>query len=147
MRNTAHASEMSRKSIILFVFLPALLGLCLICFQMNRTPGSVAPREAFAMAARDSTIVLLDVRTPAEFAGETGHLHGALLLPVEELESRAGELDRVKDRLIVAYCRTGRRSRNAAALLGGRGFRVLNLEGGILAWNAEQLPVVRESHP
>jgi rhodanese-related sulfurtransferase len=147
MRNPTHAVEMSRKSLVLFVFLPAMLGLFLIYFQMSRTAGSITPREAYALAARDSTIILLDVRTPAEFDGETGHVRGALLLPIEELEGRAGELDRVKDRLIIAYCRSGRRSRDAAALLGGRGFRVLNLEGGILAWNAEQLPVVREGHP
>lgn len=138
---------MSRKSLILFVFLPAMLGLSLVYFQISDPAGSTTPREAFAMVSRDSTIVLLDVRTPAEFAGETGHLRGALLLPVEELEGRAGELDRAKDRLIIAYCRSGRRSRTAAALLGRKGFRVLNLEGGILAWNAEQLPVVRESPP
>jgi rhodanese-related sulfurtransferase len=138
---------MSRKSLILFVFLPAMLGLCLIYFQTNGTAGSATPREACAMVARDSTIFLLDVRTPAEFAGETGHLRDAFLLPVEELEARAAELDSVKGRLIIAYCRSGRRSRNAAALLGGKGFRVVNLEGGILAWNAEKLPVVHESHP
>lgn len=147
MRNATHASTMSRRSLVLFVFLPALLGLFLITFPLSRMPGSATPREAFAMVASDSSIVLLDVRTPAEFTGETGHMRGALLLPVEELEGRAGELEGVKDRLIIAYCRTGRRSRNAAALLRGRGFRVLNLEGGILAWDAEQLPVVREGLP
>jgi rhodanese-related sulfurtransferase len=85
---------------------------------------------------------MLDVRTPEEYSA--GHLRNALLLPVEDLERRVDELEGEKGKLIIAYCRSGRRSRNAATFLQGKGFHVLNMEGGILAWSGEGLPVVRE---
>jgi rhodanese-related sulfurtransferase len=69
------------------------------------------------------------------------------LIPVEDLERRIGELAGIKGKLIIAYCRSGRRSRNAATFLQGKGFRVLNMEGGILAWGKEGLPVEREGTP
>lgn len=121
-----------------------LVALGLVYYQLHGSAESASPREAFDMTAKDSTIVILDVRTPGEYSGESGHLPKALLIPVEDLERRIGELAGIKGKLIIAYCRSGRRSRNAAALLQGKGFRVLNMEGGILAWDKEGLPVVRE---
>jgi rhodanese-related sulfurtransferase len=146
-RSMRNAGEVSRRSLVLFVFLPAMLGLGLVYVQISRAPGSISAREAREMAMRDSSIVMLDVRTREEFAGESGHLSRALLLPVEELEGRIGELEGLKGRLLIAYCRSGRRSRNAATFLEGKGFRVLNLEGGILAWGKEGFPVDREARP
>jgi len=96
------------------------------------------------MVESDENIVLLDVRTVQEFHSETGHLRDAVLIPIQELPHRVDELDRVKEKTIIAYCRTGNRSGKAAAWLSQRGFRVLNMEGGIVQWNDESFPVVRE---
>jgi NADPH-dependent 2,4-dienoyl-CoA reductase/sulfur reductase-like enzyme/rhodanese-related sulfurtransferase len=76
------------------------------------------------------TPLLLDVRTPAEFAA--GHLPGAVLLPVDELRARLNELPR--DRRIVAYCRVGQRGYLATRVLLQEGFTAANLSGGYLAW-------------
>lgn len=103
---------------------------------------SVTAGEALSMIRNDTGIVLLDVRTPAEFEGELGHLEGAILIPVQELEERSGELSPYKDRTIVAYCRTGRRSLKATEILREKGFDVLNLEGGMVDWNGQNLPLV-----
>jgi rhodanese-related sulfurtransferase len=97
------------------------------------------------LLVEDSSVVLLDVRTPEEFRSETGHLSGAMLIPVQELEHRTVELEQYKERTIIAYCRTGRRSSTAATLLNGKGFNVLNMTGGIVRWNTEQRPVVKGS--
>ncbi|MFH2127464.1 MAG: rhodanese-like domain-containing protein [Pseudomonadota bacterium] len=75
---------------------------------------------------------LLDVRQPGEY--EERHLAGAKLIPLPELPGRLGELDPQKS--VVAYCAVGGRSRAAAQLLQGQGFKeVYNLEGGIKAWD------------
>ena len=84
---------------------------------------------------------VLDVREPEEFAHGLGHIDGALLVPLGQLESRLGELPR--DRPIVAVCRSGARSARAAAMLAKAGFAdVANLRGGMLRWRAEGGAVV-----
>ena len=103
-------------------------------------------REALAAAgaaagAAAAPIQVLDVREPAEFDGALGHVAGARLLPLGALPQRAGELDRARP--VVAVCRSGARSAQAAVLLAREGFdRVANLAGGMLRWRAEGHPVV-----
>lgn len=99
--------------------------------------------EARTLIQEDSTLVILDVRTPGEFHGESGHIAGALLIPVQELEARIGELESVKGRPILAYCRTGNRSGTAAGILTGKGFTAMNMAGGIVDWAAKGYPVDR----
>ena len=77
---------------------------------------------------------LLDVRQPREY--ESGHIPGAKLIPLGELEYRYGELD--NDQGIISYCRSGHRSMAASILLCGLGFEnVYNLDGGIRKWDYE----------
>jgi len=106
---------------------------------------SISPLEANEMLQRDSDLVVLDVRNDDEFRSESGHLSGALLIPVQELEQRADELAKLKDRTILVYCRSGIRSLKASKILSQRGFRAINIEGGILRWRNDQLPVVNET--
>jgi glyoxylase-like metal-dependent hydrolase (beta-lactamase superfamily II)/rhodanese-related sulfurtransferase len=86
--------------------------------------------------------LLLDVREPEEFIGELGHIEGALLVPLDALERRLPKLAGYVDRDVVVVCRAGARSASAGAILRRAGFqRVINLEGGMLAWAAAGLPV------
>ena len=88
--------------------------------------------------------VLLDVREPGEFAGELGHIPGAMLIPLRELPARVGELEAQKERPIIAVCRSGVRSTTAAAILTGLGFEsVSNLKGGMLEWRERGFEVER----
>lgn len=103
---------------------------------------SVTAEEALSMIQNDSGVVLLDVRTKEEFEGELGHLEGAVLIPVQELGKRSSELLPFKDRTILAYCRTGRRSLKATEMLTEQGYRVFNVEGGMVGWNNKNLPHV-----
>jgi sulfur dioxygenase len=81
---------------------------------------------------------IVDVREPDEFAGALGHIAGARLIPLGELERRAGEL--AKDRPVVTVCRAGARSAQAASILRKAGFdKVANLAGGMLRWRAQNL--------
>jgi sulfur-carrier protein adenylyltransferase/sulfurtransferase len=80
---------------------------------------------------QEGTYTLLDVRQPSEYAEL--HIPGAKLIPLPQLSDSLAELNPVKP--TIAYCAAGGRSRVAAQLLQGRGFReVYNLEGGLAAW-------------
>ncbi len=94
------------------------------------------------VAANREKVALVDVREPQEFTGELGHVPGAQLVPLSKLFDEAASWDR--DLEIVLVCRSGGRSARAATELAKRGFRHLyNLRGGMLAWNAAELPVER----
>jgi rhodanese-related sulfurtransferase len=86
--------------------------------------------------------LILDVRTPAEF--KAGHLPKAVLIPVQELQRRIGELAPYRDKDILVYCATGNRSTVAAKILIDQGFtRIVNLRHGIADWYQRKYPVVR----
>lgn len=81
--------------------------------------------------------LLVDVRQPQEYG--VGHIPGSLLIPLGQLEFSLGELDR--ERPVVVYCRSGKRSMLGATILCRAGFpRVSSLAGGILGWEYELLP-------
>ncbi len=101
----------------------------------------LTPAELSARLAREDAPLLLDVRTPQEFAA--GHIPGAVLIPHDALAARLGELD--PERPVVVYCRTGRRATIAEALLRGHGFEVSQLQGSWQAWQAADLPQAHES--
>jgi rhodanese-related sulfurtransferase/rubrerythrin len=82
-----------------------------------------------------SDMTILDVRQSKEY--EVGHIPGAKLIPIADLGNRISEIDPEKPTLV--YCAVGGRSRVAAQMLSGKGFRqVINLAGGIKAWNGEK---------
>ena len=110
---------------------------------MNASSDQQSPDELQAALAAPAPPLLLDVREYPEFAA--GHLKGARLIPLGEIERRAGELP--KDQPIVAMCRTGRRSAEAAATLARLGFTNVNqLAGGVMAWEQAGLPLEKEAH-
>jgi glyoxylase-like metal-dependent hydrolase (beta-lactamase superfamily II)/rhodanese-related sulfurtransferase len=83
---------------------------------------------------------ILDVRETDEFDGPLGRIHGATLIPLGDLATRAAELD--KERPIVAVCRAGGRSAQATVILRRAGFsKIANLAGGMLRWRAQHCPV------
>jgi rhodanese-related sulfurtransferase len=99
--------------------------------------GDITPADAHALIAADTTLLLLDVRTPAEWNDRFGHLDGSIQIPIDQLAGRLGELERWKDRTIITVCTVGQRSGLAARLLAERGFRdARNLRGGLQAWRA-----------
>lgn len=80
-------------------------------------------------------VLLIDVRTPAEYAEE--HLKGAINIPLDELDKR---LDRLHGyNLIYLYCGTGNRSKQAGERLARAGIAgVINLDGGMIAWKEQK---------
>lgn len=101
------------------------------------TPGVGAQDVQLWLQATQPQPLVLDVRQPDEY--RAGHIRGAQLIPLSELQQRVGELPR--DRKIVCVCRSGNRSSNATRLLAPLGFDVVNMDGGMIAWQRAGLPV------
>ncbi len=96
--------------------------------------------KASELAQRVGDVQVVDVRYANEW--DAGRIDGAVHVPADELDQRLGELD--PDRPVVTVCRTGNRSASAAELLTAEGFDAENLDGGMEAWAAAGLPVVRD---
>ena len=91
--------------------------------------------EFETMLAQNQTAQLVDVRTPEEFI--ENHLPGAINIDWrgDGFTEKAQMLD--KARPVLVYCRSGRRSAEAAKVLDGIGFKTYNMKGGIMAWISE----------
>lgn len=102
----------------------------------------LAPAELGARLGRSEPLILLDVREYPEYAA--GRIAGSRLIPLGELERRAGELE--PDLPVVCVCQSGKRATAAAAKLAKLGRRkVTCLAGGFTAWAAAGLPVERNA--
>ena len=100
--------------------------------------------QVYELMQQDTNYVLIDVRTPAEYIGELGHIPGAELRPLQEIQNWVQEIESLKnsDKMIVLVCRSGNRSRKAAEFLQEKGFQnLINVMGGMRAWNQKGYPV------
>ena len=89
---------------------------------------------------RPEDVVLIDVRRPEEFTGELGHISGSKLLTLDTLNEQHSQIP--KDKTVVLICRSGARSCKAASFLLEKGYTdVYNMEGGMIAWNENNLPI------
>ena len=89
----------------------------------------------------DKHPLVLDVRQPEEY--REGHIAGAKLIPLGELGQRMKELP--KDKEIVCVCASGNRSSSATRMLVEAGFKAINMNGGMSAWQHAKLPVKKGS--
>ena len=123
----------------LLTCLLAVLGLNTACGQQNFENTDV---QGFAELVKDTNVVVLDVRTADEFA--EGHIERAVNIDYKKDDF----MDRAKATLptgktIAIYCRSGRRSANAASMLAPEGYVLVNLKGGIIDWQNAGMPVVK----
>lgn len=141
---------MSRAAAPLAALALGLLAACGAASSADREPPVATDREAprvttiaaGALADRLAAgeVMLIDVRTPEEFA--EGRIAGAINVPLDSFDP--ARLPQAGSREIVLYCRSDRRSGIAAdRLAAATGRPAVHLEGGILAWEAAQLPVER----
>lgn len=130
--------------LLICVMVGLLLTAC--AGSSERLPLSVEPsfdrmsvQQLKTTLESEQPILVLDVRTPAEYVGD-GHIAGSLLIPVEELPARLAEVP--NDQPIACFCRSGNRSQTACSILARAGYSDLsNVEGGIRAWVAAGYPV------
>ena len=120
----------------------ATLGLTTACGQKNYEDVDV---NGFAQLMADPNVVVIDVRTASEFA--EGHIEGALNID----QSQSDFIEKVQSAVpagkkLAVYCRSGRRSANAATKLVAAGYPSVNLKGGINAWKEAKKPVTTDTY-
>lgn len=132
--------EFVKDNLLLFA-VAVTSGAMLIWPMLRRTGGGSAAStlQATQMINRQDAVVV-DVREDAEYA--KGHVMGARHIPLSQLGTRAGELQKFKSKPLIAYCESGTRSAQAVSVLRKQGFeQVFNLTGGFAAWQQAGLPV------
>ena len=122
-------------------FLNLLAAVCCIWLAVacNVTAGKLksVDKAEFAQIIGDGSVVLLDVRTPQEFS--EGHIEGAMNIDVKDsLFITNVQRQIAPGSRVAVYCRSGRRSMSAAQQMVEKGYDVVNLEGGFLAWEESE---------
>ena len=116
----------------------------LIAGSSNQKPIEQIPKKEYPKITvadvqkkiyKKNNILLLDVRTLDEFDGPLGHIAGAILIPIQEIEQRIDELNKHKEKEIIVICRSGNRSQTGTRILISHGFNAVNMVGGMKAWN------------
>ena len=123
---------MKRLLIILSLLLTPLT--LFSCSKNNRYT-TISQQEAKAIMDNESDYVILDVRTVEEY--NSGHIPNAILIPNEEIKQKAESVLKDKNQLILVYCRSGRRSKQAASVLVSLGYTNIKEFGGIIDWPYE----------
>ena len=126
---------------IFTVVIVLVSGGYLLFAGLGRGGKRASPLEATQLINRGKTTIV-DVRTPEEFAA--GHLRDAKNIPLADLSTRIGELEKSKNRAIIVVCQTGARADKAVRQLSAAGFAdVVRLDGGIAAWQTAGLPIAK----
>lgn len=119
-----------------------LLGLTMLGAWAQNGPTNLHPRQAAQWLETDKNVVVLDVRTPAEY--KAGHLKGAVNVDYNapDFEQQLARLDKAKPYLV--HCAVGGRSTKSLPVLQKLGFKnVRHLDGGMQAWQQAGLPMIK----
>lgn len=100
---------------------------------VSKDMNNVTAEEAYQLIKDNKDILVIDVRTPQEY--KSGHIAGAKNIPVNEISSRIGELEKYKEKPILVHCASGSRSPKAVNILQKNDFKnVYHLNRGLLQW-------------
>jgi rhodanese-related sulfurtransferase len=127
---------------LLLAAVAVVSGAMLVWPLLRRTTGGpwVSTAQATLLMNREDALVI-DVREPGEFGA--GHILGARNVPLAKMDG-SGELAKRKEKPVIVYCDGGERAAKAAAALRKLGFsRVVNLHGGLPAWQQAGLPLAK----
>ena len=119
-------------------YIPLLLSLLLVGCSAQQPQASfrqISMDQAVTMMAKEENYIILDVRRADEFAA--GHIPGAVNIPNESIGTEEIPQLLDKDQLILVYCRSGNRSKQAAGKLVNLGYTNIVEFGGILDWTGE----------
>ena len=123
--------------ILRLVIVTAMMMLVIAC---GNAAAPISNSELLQRVDEGDAPVILDVRTDKEYA--SGHVPGAINIPVDQLSARLTELRRHDNAEIVVYCESGRRASKAADILIGDGFlNVRHMQGDMRQWRQDGLPM------
>jgi len=124
-------------------FIVALLLIQDLFDTLTRKYKTASPAVAVALLNQEGTIVI-DVRDPDKYA--QGHIEGARQISLVRLKEKLFELEPHKNSPVLVYCLQGTHSKEACKQLAAAGFtQVYYLEGGVLTWQDQKLPLVKKS--
>ena len=135
---------MNTKIILAVVLAVIVVAAWAVNAHRNKGFKTVSSEEFAGIIGDTATVQLLDVRTKEEY--EEGHIADALLVDFYSYnfeEQATAKLS--KEKPVAVYCRSGRRSASAASKLVKLGYEVINLDGGILAWQRAKMPIAKQS--
>jgi phage shock protein E len=122
----------------MIVLVTLLLGALAASNSCAGEPKNISSTQAKALLAKDSKILLLDVRTPEEYG--QAHLRGALLIPLSDLGKRVQEIPH--NRPLLVYCSVGARSASAAGFLAAHGYgEIYQISDGLVGWYKNGFPI------
>ena len=136
--------EFVSNHLLLSVALIVIVSL-IMKMELERFTSDIAQINPFEVIRQlnDQDALVVDVRESKEYT--EGHLKDAVHIPLSELKSRVEELNKHKGKSVIAYCRSGNRSNSACKTLKKAGFEsVSNLQGGIMAWQNQNMPVSKK---
>jgi len=140
----AQLIEFAGNNLILVAALLVILTLILkteIGLKFNNVP-QLNVNDAVRLM-NDDDVVVLDVRESSEYSA--GHIRDSIHIPIGALSKRVNELEKYKNKKILAYCRSGNRSNTACRTLSKQGFEnVNNMSGGVISWSAANLPLSKK---
>lgn len=119
-----------------------LLSLCAFISFAEQT-ATISQQELLTlMATPASNTIVLDVRTPNEFA--QGHIKGAINISHDQINDNLSKIIGYKNQTVVVHCRSGRRAVSAENALRAAGFSDLrHLDGDMNGWQAADLPLIK----
>ena len=123
------------KTILLFILSLTLMSSCGAPGGSSNSYRQISMDEAVKMMKDEKNYIILDVRRPDEYA--QGHIPGAINVPNEEIGTAEIAALPDKSQLILVYCRSGRRSKEAAEKLAKLGYTSIVEFGGILDWKGD----------
>ena len=109
--------------------------------EVKRSGQSISSQQLVNMVNQHRALVL-DVRDTSEFS--SGHITDAINIPHSALQTRVKEIEKFKERPVVVVCKMGQHAGSMGTLLKKAGFKnVSKLRGGLSAWQAENMPLVK----
>lgn len=125
------------------LFTGLLVVLALLALNTLRKAGpAVSPQQSVKLINSEDGIIL-DIRAHGEYS--QGHIPDALNIPAQTLEKRIAELEKHKDTPIVVVCKMGQTAGTVVKQLIDKGYpKVYRMSGGMMEWNAQQLPTVKK---
>lgn len=139
--NASQLLEFTANHPVLILAFLGVAGLLIVTELRTRLSGikQIGVVQATQLSNR-SNALFLDIRDNVDY--KAGHIPDSVHVPLKELKDQASELEKYRDRPVIAYCRSGNRSNNAGSILKKLGFEnIYNLKGGITAWQSANLPL------
>jgi len=139
----AGSEGLIQKGLLALALLAVVSFLPMFIKRLRGAPAAAGERISSAelkqRIERHDDIVVLDVRTAADYAGALGHIEGALNIPLDELPRRLTEIETRRERPLAVICRTNRMSGKAVELLRNTGFKqALLVDDGMVGWQRQQ---------